>query len=75
LICLGCAHAQPKKSAVPIFRRKLASHERSLVTARGRSEPARQIAASEMEIVRIKGALQRAEELSDDVATTIERAL
>jgi len=28
LICLGCAHAQPKKSAVPIFRRMLASHER-----------------------------------------------
>jgi hypothetical protein len=34
LICLGCAHAQPKKSAVPIFRRMLASHERSLVGAR-----------------------------------------
>ena len=27
LICLGCAHAQPKKSAVPIFRRMLASHD------------------------------------------------
>ena len=61
LICLGCAHAQPKKSAVPIFRRMLASHERSLVAARGHSEPAGQIAAREMEIVRIKGALQRAE--------------
>jgi len=33
LICLGCARAQPKKSAVPIFRRMLASHERSLVAA------------------------------------------
>jgi hypothetical protein len=75
LICLGCAHAQPKKSAVPIFRRMLASHERSLVAARGHSEPAGQIAAREMEIVRIKGALQRAEELSDDVAVAIERAL
>jgi site-specific recombinase XerD len=75
LICLGCAHAQPKKSAVPIFRRMLASHERSLVAARGHSEPAGQIAAREMEIVRIKGALQRAEELSDDVAAAIERAL
>ena len=73
LICLGCAHAQPKKSAVPIFRRMLASHERSLVAARGHSEPAGQIAAREMEIVRIKGALQRAEELSDDVAAAIER--
>jgi hypothetical protein len=74
LICLGCAHAQPKKSAVPIFRRMLASHERSLVTARGHNEPAGQIAAREMEIVRIKGALQRAEELSDDVAAAIEQA-
>jgi hypothetical protein len=76
LISLGCAHAQPKKSAVPIFRRRmLVSHERSLVAARGHSEPAGQIAAREMEIVRIKGALQRAEELSDDVAAAIERAL
>ncbi len=74
LLCLGCAHAQPKKSAVPIFRRMLISHERSLVAARGHSEPAGQIAAREMEIVRIKGALQRAEELSDDVADAIERA-
>jgi site-specific recombinase XerD len=75
LICLGCAHAQPKKSAVPIFRRMLASHERSLVAARGHREPAGQIAAREMELVRIKGALQRAEELSDDVAAVIERSL
>jgi hypothetical protein len=45
------------------------------VAARGHSEPAGQIAAREMEIVRIKGALQRAEELSDDVAAAIERAL
>jgi hypothetical protein len=29
--------------------------------------------AREMEIVRIKGALQRVEELSDDVAAAIER--
>src|SRR5579863_1446431 len=75
LICLGCAHAQPKKSAVPVFRRMLGSHERSLVAARGHSEPAGQIAAREMEIVRIKGALQRAEELMDNVAATIEQAL
>jgi len=75
LICLGCAHAQPKKSAAPIFRRMLASHERSLVAARSHHEPAGQIAAREMELVRIKGALQRAEELSDDVAAVIERAL
>ena len=38
-------------------------------------EPAGQIASREMEIVRIKGALQRAEELSGDVADAIERAL
>jgi hypothetical protein len=53
----------------------LASHERSLVAARSDSEPAGQLAAREMEIVRIKGALQRAEELSDDVAAAIEGVL
>jgi hypothetical protein len=31
LVCLGCTHAQPKKSAVPVFRRVLASDQRSLV--------------------------------------------
>ena len=66
LICLGCARVQP------IFGRMLASHERSLAAARGHSEPAGQIAAREMEIVRIKGALQRADELSDDVSAAIE---
>jgi len=45
------------------------------MAARGYREPAGQIAAREMEIVRIKGALRRAEELSDDVAAAIERAL
>jgi hypothetical protein len=40
-VILTLPHAQPKKSAVPIFRRMLASHERSLVAARGHSEPDR----------------------------------
>ena len=61
-----------KKSAVPIFRRMLASHDLSLMAARSHGEPAGQIAAREMEVVRIKGALQRAEELGDDVAAAIE---
>jgi hypothetical protein len=51
----------------------LASHQRSLTAARSYSEPAGQIAARELELVRIKGALQRAEELSDDVASAMER--
>jgi integrase len=75
LVCLGCTHAQPKKSAVPIFRRMLASHQRSLSAAHEHSEPAGQIASRELELVRIKGALQRAEELSDDVAAAIEGVL
>jgi hypothetical protein len=53
----------------------LASHRRSLVAARGHGEPAGQIAPRGMEIVRIKRALQRAEELSDDVAAAIEQTL
>jgi hypothetical protein len=39
------------------------------------TKEAGQIAAREMEIVRIRGAMQKAEELSDDVAAAIERAL
>src|SRR5258708_2659269 len=73
LVCLGCVHAQPKKSAAPVFRRMLASHERSLVSARGYNEPAGQ--SRELEIVRIRGALQRAEELRGDVAAAIEGGL
>jgi hypothetical protein len=41
---------RPKKSAVPIFRRMLTSHERSLVAARGHSEPAGQIAAPRRDV-------------------------
>ncbi len=74
LVCLGCSHAQPKKSAVPIFRRMLASHERELTSARSRNEPAGQITAREVEIVRISTALRRADELDSDVAAAIETA-
>jgi integrase len=74
LVCLGCVHAQPKKSAAPIFRRMLASHERELAAARGRSEPAGQLAARELEVARIRSALLRAEELAGDVAAAIEAA-
>ncbi len=66
LVCLGCVHAQPKKSAAPIFRRMLASHERELGAARGRGEPAGQIASRELEVVRIRGAMLRVEELAGD---------
>src|SRR5579864_5204341 len=59
LVCLGCVHAQPKKSAAPIFRRMLASHERALAAASKRGEPAGQLAARELEVVRIRGALTR----------------
>jgi hypothetical protein len=74
LVCLGCVHAQPKKSAAPIFRRMLASHERELRAARERGEAAGQIAAREMEVGRIRTALRRAEELTMDVAAAIEAA-
>ena len=72
LVCLGCVHAQPKKSAAPIFRRMLASHERALAAASKRGEPAGQIAAREMEVARLRQALRRAEELTMDVAAAIE---
>lgn len=47
LVCLGCSHAQPKRSAAPIFGRMLSSHERALARARDVGEPAGQIAARE----------------------------
>ena len=68
-----CACAAEEKCGADLSA-MLTSHERSLATARGHSEPAGQIAARETEIVRIKGALQSTEELSDDVAAAIERA-
>lgn len=74
LVCLGCVHAQPKQSAVPVFRRMLASHERALGAAAGRGEPAGQIAARTLEVERIRAALRRAEELPIDVAAAIEAA-
>jgi hypothetical protein len=52
----------------------LASHERELTSARKRSEPSGQIAARELEIVRINTALRRADELESDVAAAIEAA-
>lgn len=72
LVCLGCSHAQPKKSAEPIFGRMLQSHRASLTRARAHSEPAGQIAARELEITRIEGALRRAGDLTDDVAASLE---
>jgi site-specific recombinase XerD len=74
LVCLGCAHAQPKKSASPVFRRMLASHERALAHGREHGEPAGQLAARDLEITRIRQALQRAEDLSEEVAAAIEGA-
>jgi hypothetical protein len=74
LVCLGCTHAQPKQSAMPIFRRMLVSHERALGAARDRGEPAGQIAARQLEISRISQALRRAEDLPSDVAAAIEGA-
>jgi hypothetical protein len=73
LVCLGCGSAQPKRSAAPIFQRMLTSHQAALDRARG-GEPAGQLAARELEVQRISGALRRAESLDDDVAAAIEAA-
>jgi integrase len=74
LVCLGCTHAQPKKSATPIFRRMLISHRRALTEGRRHGEPHGQLAARELEITRIESALRHAEELPNDVAAAIEGA-
>ncbi len=72
LVCLGCSHAQPKRSALPVFERMLASHQTSLTRARAVPEPAGQIAARELELDRIRSAAQRARELPSDVASALE---
>lgn len=75
LVCLGYHHAQPKKSAAPTFRRMIASHTRALTKARDTSEPAGQIAAArELEIERLRTALQRADELSPAAGDALEAA-
>lgn len=74
LVCLGCGHAQPKKSALPVFRRMLTSHARALDKAREHGEPDGQIAARELEVERIRSAMQRAQELSGDAAEALEAA-
>jgi integrase len=72
LVCLGCSSAQPKKSAVPLFQRMLSSHQAALERARGAREPAGQLAARELEVQRISGALRGAGDLDDDVAAALE---
>ena len=74
LVCLGCGHAQPKKSALPVFRRMLHSHTRALDRARTDGEPAGQIAARELEIERIRSAMDRAQELSAGASDALELA-
>lgn len=74
LVCLGCTHAQPKKSAAPIFLGMLKSHTAALERARDAGEPSGQIAARDLEVARIKSALRRAEDLPSDVAECIESA-
>jgi site-specific recombinase XerD len=77
LVCLGCHHAQPKKTAAPVFRRMIASHTRALTRAHDAGEPAGQIAARELELEleRLRSALRRAEELHDDVSAALEAAI
>ena len=52
----------------------LHSHTRALDKAREVGEPAGQIAARELEVERIRSAMQRAQELTDDAADALEAA-
>jgi hypothetical protein len=52
----------------------LDSHQTALARARNGGEPAGQLAARELEVQRISGALHRANELDDDVAAAIDAA-
>ena len=65
-------HAQPKKSAVAIFGRILANHQRSLSAASEHNEPAARSPLANWKSSGVKEGLQRAEEVGDDVAAAIE---
>jgi hypothetical protein len=52
----------------------IASHTRALTRSRDINEPAVQIAARELEIDRLRAALQRAEELTTAAAAALEAA-
>lgn len=52
----------------------LTSHTRALDKAREHGEPAGQIASRKLEVERIRSAMPRAQELSDDAADALEAA-
>ena len=56
------SRAAEKERGPNLSSRILASHERELTSAKDRNEPAGQIAAREIELVRIGAALRRADE-------------
>jgi hypothetical protein len=74
---VGRLEALEDGDEVAAFLRAPASrgrHEQRLGRAWTAGEPAGQIAARELEVQRISGALRRAAALDDDVATAIEAA-
>ena len=72
MVCRGCHHAQPTRSAAPTFRRLITSHQQSLAKAHDSGEPAGQIASRELELERLEAALRRAEELTTAAAAALE---
>jgi hypothetical protein len=62
VIGLGCAHAQPKEKCGRSFGACWKATSAVRWVREGYREPVRQIAAREMEIVRIQGALPRVKE-------------
>ncbi len=52
----------------------ITSHTRALTRAHETGEPAGQLAARQLEIDRLRSALQRAEELHTDVSNALEAA-
>jgi hypothetical protein len=73
--CASCAGTR-NRSRAP--RRSFGGYSSataaSLTAARESCEPAGQIAARELDVIRIESALRRAEELTEDVAGAIEAA-
>lgn len=63
---------EPRTSSCSSRTPARSPHEKALDRARVKGEPARQLAARELEVQRITGALRRADARDDDVAAAID---
>ena len=74
LVCLGCQHAQPKRAPPRPSAACSPATPRPRTRPRPPANPPGRLAARELEVERIRGALHRAEGASTDAAAALEAA-